>query len=54
VITTSPGAARSAIQSSAMSGPASTTTRSIRGDCGIIMKLLETTKVFNRYRAATL
>jgi hypothetical protein len=38
LITMSAGPARSAIQSSAMSGPASTTIRSIRGSIGTIRK----------------
>jgi hypothetical protein len=46
VTTTSPGSVRSAIQSSATSGPASTIIRSIKGEGGIWMKLLETTRVF--------
>jgi hypothetical protein len=45
VTTMSPGAHRSAIQSSATSGPASTIIRSICADRGIWMKLLETTVV---------
>ena len=46
VTVTSPGATCSAIQSSAMSGPASTITRAIIADLGIIMKALDTTQVF--------
>jgi hypothetical protein len=44
VTTMSPGPARSAIQSSAMSGPASTTTCSIQAVRGVWIQLLETTR----------
>jgi hypothetical protein len=44
VTTTSPEPARSAIQSSATSGPASTTTLSISGSRGMLIQLLETTE----------
>jgi len=43
VMTMSPGPARSAIQSSAMSGPASTTTCSIHFSRGVLIQLFETT-----------
>ena len=47
VMTTSRGPARSAIQSSAASGPASTTTEVMRGLVGVRSQLLETTNTFS-------
>jgi hypothetical protein len=44
VMTMSPELARSAIQSSATSGPASTTTHSIRGSAGTRIQAFATTK----------
>ncbi len=47
VMTMSPGPVRSAIQSSAMSGPASTTTCSIHGSRRVLIQLFETTNTFS-------
>ena len=53
VMTMSPGPARSAIQSSATSGPASTTTCSIHGSRRVLIQPFETTKTCRPQRAAT-
>jgi hypothetical protein len=53
VTTTAPRRACAAIQSSAASKPAPTTTRSIRGSRGTARKLFETTKTLARCRSAT-
>jgi hypothetical protein len=53
VTTTSPGPARSAIQSSAASKLCPTMTRSIRGSRGTNMKAFETTKTLTPWRCAT-
>src|SRR5690606_17740991 len=53
VMTMSPGPARSAIQSSAMSGPASTTTCSIQDSRRVLIQPLETTNTFRPQRSAT-
>jgi hypothetical protein len=53
VTTTSPRVVRSAIQSSAASGPLPTITRSISSLRGMAMKLFETTNVFSPWRSAT-
>jgi hypothetical protein len=53
VTTMSPRVARSAIQSSAASGPLPTITRSISSVRGTVMKLFETTNVFSAWRSAT-
>ena len=54
VTTTSLAPARSAIQSSATSGPAGTTTRAIIGSFGIAIGLFDTTWTMIPCRAATL
>ncbi|MHC2842089.1 hypothetical protein ACVINU_005023 [Bradyrhizobium diazoefficiens] len=53
VTTTSPGLARSAIQSSAASMPAPAAMRSIKGSCGTRMKLPATTLTGTLCRSAT-
>ena len=53
VMTMSPGPARSAIQSSAMSGPASTTTCSIHVSRGVLIQAFDTTNTCRPYRAPT-
>jgi hypothetical protein len=47
VMTMSPVTARSAIQSSATSGPASTTTCSISGSRGTLIQAFDTTKTLS-------